>query len=162
MIKESAELIAAQSYDVKQDCYEIKGNDVLVRLKPTSVDFEGEGTLVETEIFRFTGDISDYALRLLLAVNIGFEYTQGTTLGVLADEPEDREKDSANNKQTGSCVILSKIFSSSIDTGEKLAVLLAHFIELANNWKAQIESITKEPEKDIVSSKDTLANIMMI
>lgn len=165
MIKECAEINGIQSPEISEDFGRLTVGAVTVSLKPCDYDFEGEGILAESEIIQFDEKIAGYALRLLLAVNIGFEYTKGCTIGVVQEElnVSTDVQGKTKNESFVTRIVLSKIFSSEIDTSEKLSEQVKLFVELVDSWSVQINSIMRPPETtEKTVPRNGLDNMMMV
>ncbi len=119
--------------NVADDYYGLKIDSVVVIMQPTDLDPEGAGILLSAEVGEFMGPLPEKILSLLLGVNIGFEFTQGTTLGLSPKQ----------NK-----LFISKICSPAIDSGEKLAEQVNAFVDTAEYWQKVVDELATYKESD--------------
>lgn len=155
---ECGQIIGFKEPKVEDELYSLTIGDTLVLLKPMQHDFEGEGILAVAEVGSFIDKIPDETLRFLLAANIGFEFTKGATIGVTMNE-ENLVNESGVEGE--SSVVLSKVFSPAIDTGQKLCDQLNLFVDLAEEWQIQIKNLVQE-HSDTHLDMHSAANMMLV
>ncbi len=132
--EECGRVIGFANPNVPDDYYALEIGSTLVVLEPSDLSAEGPGIMLATEVGEFQDEIPTQVLRVLLGANIGFEFTQGATIGLAPDQTK---------------VVLSRILSPGIDTGEKLAEQLNRFVDLAEYWQTAIAEMAKyEPESE--------------
>ncbi len=138
---ECGKIIGFSEPKVEDELYSLTIGHTLVLLKPMAFDFEGEGILAVAEIGEFIEKIPDEVLGSLLAANVGFSETGGATLGVTMCEDNLLPDGSVDGD---SSVVLSKVFSSGIDDGQKLCDQLNLFVDKAEEWQEKIKVMFQE------------------
>ncbi|RJG42775.1 type III secretion system chaperone [Motilimonas pumila] len=130
--EECGRVIGFEKPNVPDDYYALQIGEILVVLEPTEVDTEGEGILAMAEVGELASDVPEKVLRMLLGANIGFEFTRGASLGLSPDD----------NK-----LLLSKIYSPAVDSGEKLANQLNLFVDVAEYWQSVVVDLQQQPQQ---------------
>lgn len=155
---ECGKIIGFKEPKVEDELYSLTIGEILVLLKPMTHDFEGEGILAVAEIGTFIDKIPDKTLRFLLAANVGFEFTKGATIGVTMSDENLVDEFGVRGE---SSVVLSKIFSSAIDSGQKLCEQLNLFVDLAEEWQVQIKNLIQE-HSDSNLDMSSAVNMMLV